>query len=182
MRTTTIIKVCSLGILAVGLALLAGCSAVGKMPIEYDNWAKAQKPASEDALVYIVRPSNQGKAVLFKVTCDGNPIGATGGARYIFTKQPPGPHLFVSKAENKSELPIVLEGGKTYYLEQKVKMGLLKARNNLERLDDAEGIEKLARCSLSEDTVADIPGAEAYQQQLRDKKAEAASRKDDDPE
>ena len=166
---------CSLATLLLGLVYLGGCSAVGEMPIEYDTYARELRPAEDEALVYIVRPSGMGRVSKFLVTCDGDSIGATGGGRYIFTLQKPGAHVFVSEAENDSELPIVLEGGRTYYLEQKIKMGLMSARNNLERLSDAEGIEKLADCTLSEEIVAHIPGSEEYMEELRRKKAEAAA-------
>ncbi len=148
------------------LTSLAGCSGVGKMPIQFDSYARHLDPPAEKALVYVVRPSSMGQTVRFTVTCDGDSIGATGGGRYIYTLQEPGAHLFVSKAENKSELPIVLEAGKTYYLEQQIKMGLLTARANLERLDDVEGREKLEKCSLSEEITEIPPGAEDHMQKV----------------
>jgi len=156
---------------------LAGCSGVGKMPVQFDDYARRLEPPAEQALVYVVRPSNAGKIMRFTVQCDGDSIGATGGKRYIYTLQPPGAHVFVSRAENKSELPIVLEAGQTYYLEQKIKMGIFSARANLERIPDAEGREKLAKCALSEEIVAPIPGSEAYMQQLRAEKRERAERR-----
>ena len=67
----------------------------------------------------------------------------------------PGNHTFISKAENTSELSLVLEAGKTYYFEQKVSMGFLKARNKLVRLEDAEGRERLLKCELSTETAAE---------------------------
>ena len=50
----------------------------------------------------------------------------------------------------------------------------MSARNNLERLDDAEGIKKLAKCALSEEITAHIPGSEQYMQALREKKRRSA--------
>jgi hypothetical protein len=134
-----------------GLLILTGCAAVGKAPVEKDLEAKKLAPPEGKALVYIVRPSSMGMAIKMEVTCDGKYLGATGGGRFIYAILDPGSHVFVSKAENKSELPIVLEANKTYYLEQKIKMGIIKARNNLERIEDAEGKDKLNRSSLSAD-------------------------------
>ena len=130
---------------------IAGCSAVGQMPPEMDMKAKEMGPLEGKALVYILRPATFGTAIKMEVTCDGINIGSTGGGRYIYSILEPGSHVFISKAENKSELPIILEAGKVYYLEQKVKMWILKARNNLERLDDQEGRDKLLKCKLSND-------------------------------
>lgn len=159
-------RITSLLLVLVAVGGSAGCSAVGKLPVQFDEYARGLAPDSARALVYVVRPSNAGKISKFVVTCDGDSIGATGGRRYIYTLQPPGKHLFVSRAENRSELPIALEGGRTYFLEQKIRMGLLSARNSLERVGEAEGREKLAKCSLSEELVAVVPGSEAHMQKL----------------
>jgi hypothetical protein len=69
--------------------------------------------------------------------------------------------VFASQAENKSELPLVLEAGKTYYLEQQVRMGILMARNKLVRLEEGPGRERLLKCSLSKDLAAEPPAAGA---------------------
>ena len=130
---------------------IVGCSAVGRMPLEVDNMVREMSPPDGKALVYILRPTSFGGIVRMEVTSNGNYIGATGGGRYIYAILEPGNNTFISKAENKSELKIVLEAGKIYYFEQKLKMGILMARNELIRLDDAEGREKLLKCSLSKD-------------------------------
>jgi len=151
-------KVAWLGFFAVTLTLV-GCSAVGTLPKDVDERAKNLAPAEGQALVYVVRPSNLGRAIGMTVTCDGREMGKTGGQRYIYAMVDSGDHEFVSQAENKSELTIVLEAGKTYYFEQQVKMGLLKARNKLVRLDDEEGRKRLLKCSLSKDLGATPPEA-----------------------
>jgi len=133
------------------LFFLVSCSAVGRMPLEVDNMVREMRPPDGKALVYILRPTSFGGIVIMEVTSNGNYIGATGGGRYIYAILEPGNNTLVSKAENKSELQIVLEAGKTYYFEQKVKMGIIMARNELIRLDDAEGREKLLKCALSKD-------------------------------
>jgi hypothetical protein len=38
-----------------------------------------------------------------------------------------------------------VEAGKTYYLQQKVKMGFMKARNQLVAIDEAEGKKALSK-------------------------------------
>lgn len=137
-----------LGLLSV---LLTGCNAVGKMAPALDDQAKVMVAPDDKALVYIVRPARTGSKVGMTVTCDGIYLGKTGGKRYIVTTVTPGKHHFISKAENQSELTFILEAGSTYFLEQKVKMGFFKSRNNLERISDSEGREKLQKCSLSDD-------------------------------
>jgi len=140
-----------------GLALAlsaAGCAMVGTMPKEQGDQARNLTPPEGKALVYVVRPARIGMGVPMTVTCDSVEVGRTGGARFVYAVLDTGAHVFASKAENRSELPIVLEAGKTYYLEQKVTMGLLYARNKLVRLEEKEGREKLLKCYLSNDNSA----------------------------
>lgn len=133
------------------VSFMAGCSAVGKMPTAVDLKIRDLSPPEGKALVYVLRPTSFGSIVKMEVTANGQYIGATGGKRYIYTILDPGKYIFSSKAENTSELHLVLEPGKTYYIEQKVKMGIIMARNELLRLDDIEGHRKLSQCSLSND-------------------------------
>ncbi len=128
---------------------VVGCSAVGTMPKDVDEQAKNMTPTEGKALVYVVRPARIGMAVGMRVSCDGHEIGYTGGKRFIYAVLDSGAHVFASQSENKSELPLVLEAGKIYYLEQQVKMGLIVARSKLVRLNDEEGRKKLLKCSLS---------------------------------
>jgi hypothetical protein len=155
---------------------VVGCAPVGKMPVEIEEAALMLEPGNDEALVYIVRPAWFGFAVKFKLWCDDEYLGATGGGRFIFTHQQPGSYVFISKAENTSELLLDLEGGHTYYLEQQVKLGGFKARANLVRLDAAEGREKLEKCSLSDDIVDVVPGSEEYMERIRRKKLEEEER------
>lgn len=106
------------------------------------------------ALVYVVRPSGFGAAIRMRVTCDGISIGSTNGKRYIYSFVKPGKREFISKAENKDELVLMVEAGKTYFFEQKVQMGIVAARNQLERLDETDGRNKLAKCKLAGDCPA----------------------------
>ena len=138
------------------LALAACSTAKIEDPAEQERLRNLTAPA-DMALVYFVRPAAVGAAISMSVTCDGSPIGATNGKRYIFAYVKPGKREFVSKAENKDELLIELEAGKTYYFEQEVKMGILYARNRLSRLEDADGKRKLAKCKLSGDCPAYVP-------------------------
>ena len=132
-------------------SFLVGCSAVGKMPTAIDMKIRDIHPPEGKALVYVVRLTSFGSIVKMEISANGQYVGATGGKRYIYAVLNPGKYIFASKAENTSELHIVLEAGKTYYLEQKVKMGILMARNELVRIDDIEGRTKLSQCALSND-------------------------------
>ena len=51
----------------------------------------------------------------------------------------------MSKSENKDMLTINPQAGKTYYIKQKVKMGIAIARTGLEFIEENEGKEILRK-------------------------------------
>ena len=112
------------------------------------------EPTPTEAVVYVVRPAFSGKAVKFWAFVDDQPIGVTKGKTYLAVRVPAGAHLFWSRGENVSVLPLVVEAGKVYFIQQHVRMGGLKARVKLERLGDSDGRQALAKCKLAEMTAA----------------------------
>jgi hypothetical protein len=101
------------------------------------------------ALVYVVRPAGVGTLVRFNVyvddpgkdNLDENPreAGYTRGTQHIWFFVEPGEHTICSVAENRAELKLFAEAGKTYFIKQNVQMGAFVARNSVEFLDDVEG-------------------------------------------
>ena len=59
----------------------------------------------------------------------------------------------MSRAENDATLEMEAEAGKTYFLRQKVKMGMIKARTKLEIMGDIDGKKALNKCKLAATTV-----------------------------
>jgi hypothetical protein len=121
-------------VLAAGLA--SGCAYIGHVrqaPRDASERARNLTPPAGKALVYIVRPAGEADAVRMPVTCEGKELGTTGGRRFIYAALDPGSHVFISRAGGKSELPIVLEAGRTYYLEQKPTSGFPGTRSKLVR-------------------------------------------------
>jgi hypothetical protein len=106
-------------------------------------------PAPGQALVYVLRPARIGFAIQTRLAVDGEWVGANRGRQYFYLNLDPGVHYFCSRSENVSVLAMRLEAGRTYFLEQKIKAGLLKARNKLVLLSEAEGRDQLAECHLS---------------------------------
>ncbi|MBP7865532.1 MAG: DUF2846 domain-containing protein [Acidobacteria bacterium] len=113
---------------------------------------KKQHPTPEPppgkAMVYVVRPTMMGHGIQTKLAVDGSWVGANRGKCYFFFPLDPGEHYLCSQAENRSCLVISVEAGKTYYLQQQIKMGFMKARNKLVLLEDAAGKKALADCHL----------------------------------
>ena len=114
---------------------------------------KSQHPVPEQpadkALVYVLRPSMMGNKVQTKLAVDGEWKGVNRGNNYFYFTLDPGEHYFCSVAENHSLLKLNVEAGKTYYLQQHVEMGIMKARNKIEPMSEEEGKTKLAGAHLS---------------------------------
>jgi hypothetical protein len=118
-----------------------GCPAADvKFKTETDKSRHPMAEASKDkATVYVVRPTKWGNKVQTKMAVDGKWMGVNRGNNYFFFALDPGEHYFCSKAENRSVLKLKVEAGKTYYLQQKVKMGFMKARNQVVQIDEEQG-------------------------------------------
>ena len=100
--------------------------------------------AADKSLIYVLRPTMMGNKIQTKLAVDGEWKGVNRGNNYFFFTLPPGMHYFCSQAENRSVLVLTVEAGKTYYLQQGIRMGVMKARNELSVMDDAQGQKKLA--------------------------------------
>ena len=143
-----IIDIKLLGLLF-GLIFLASCTVVPKASSHDTEKAKKLMPSEENALVYIIRSTGFGSAIKMNISCNGKIIGATGAKQFIYNLIPPGHYTFASLAENTHELPLEIEAGKTYFIQQKVTWGVIQARTELVRVSPNEGKTKLGVCALS---------------------------------
>lgn len=111
--------------------------------------ASAPEPAVKPqfASVYIFRSEAIAPKVRMKVEIDGGQIGETGPGSFIYAEVTPGVRRIVSRAENVDTLEIELVAGKTYYVWQEVRLGLLSARARLKLMTDEEGKRGLTECS-----------------------------------
>lgn len=114
---------------------------------------KKQRPTPEPppgkAIIYVIRPTMAGNKIQSKLAVNGEWKGANRGNNYFYFELSPGEYHFCSRAENRSLLTLKVEAGKTYYLQQKIELGVMKARNKLVALDIEEGKVGLAKCHLS---------------------------------
>lgn len=130
---------------ALSLVLL-GCATaptVSEMRTDIQGFQLPMEPAADNSVVYIVRPSNVGFLIGFRVYVDQKEtpyyVGETHGGQYIYFKVTPGSHVIISQAENTAEYPITAEAGKVYFLQQVPSMGIIIARNDLFIAQDIEG-------------------------------------------
>jgi hypothetical protein len=106
------------------------------------------QPPPGKALVYIIRSSVLGLAVGVRVSINDYKIGLTRGRSFLYAILDPGTHIIRSMAENTSEIQLNVEAGKTYFIEQVIKMGVLIARNKIILLDEEYGRQLLNKCKL----------------------------------
>ena len=106
-------------------------------------------PADGKAMVYVLRPTMMGNKVQTKLAVDGDWKGVNRGNTYFFFELAPGEHYVCSKAENHNVMTLNIEAGKTYYLQQHIAMGVLKARTSIEVMPDDEAKLKLAKLHLA---------------------------------
>lgn len=107
------------------------------------QWGQVQH---DKALVYIIRPAFIGFAVKFWAYADDQFLGVTNGKNYTYAYVTPGEHVFWSRAENVNALKLNVQAGKTYYLQQHVRAGAIKATVDLELLDESEAKRLLEKC------------------------------------
>lgn len=120
-------------------ALSAGCASVKMADDTQDAQAKSFQVAPDKANIYVYRNESMGAGVKMPVTLNGKPVGETVAKSYLMLAVPAGQQTLVSSAENDSELKLTAEPGKNYFVWQEVKMGFIKARNNLQVVDEKTG-------------------------------------------
>lgn len=119
--------------------LTAGCASVKMADDSQDAQAKTFQVTPDKANIYVYRNESMGAGVKMPVTLNGKPVGETVAKSYLMLAVPAGQQTLVSSAENDSELKLTAEPGKNYFVWQEVKMGFIKARNNLQVVDDKTG-------------------------------------------
>ena len=93
-------------------------------------------PGDNEAVVYFVRPARVGGAINFFGFVDETPVGATRARDYTGAVVPAGERVIWARSGNVSAIRFTLEPGRTYYFEQEVKMGAMRARVSLEPMDE----------------------------------------------
>ncbi len=104
---------------------------------------------ADKALIYVLRPTMMGNKIQTKLAVDGEWKGVNRGDNYFFFTLAPGKHYFCSRSENRSVVVLQVEAGKTYYLQQEIRIGVMKARNNLAVISEDKAKEKLAKLKPS---------------------------------
>jgi hypothetical protein len=108
----------------------------------------------DKAIVVILRPDSKRFLTGNKIFCDDRYIGETGKNEFIYTVLPPGKHDFVvtAKRGRSQILEILVEQNKLYFITQYYSSG-----PKLKILSEANGLEKLSLCTLSDNCIETYP-------------------------
>ena len=131
---------------AIVVALTTSCASLPtpqEMAIEIEGYELPKYPEEGKAIVYIVRPNGVAPLVGFKVFVDEKTplmqMGKNGAGKYIYFNIEPGEHTIISKAENTATTIVNAKENDIIFIEQKAKMGLLFARNQIFEIDETKG-------------------------------------------
>lgn len=141
----------SILVAAIFIALLNACATTPMASKELDAEAKEfLPPLEEHSRIYLYRNEILGAAISMVVVLDGTLQGHTAASTYMVWDVPPGEHTLSSHAEDVSTLTLQTESGKTYFVWQEVKMGLMYARSLLQQVDEETGKKGVLECNLAE--------------------------------
>lgn len=125
------------------LVLISGCTSAR----QYVPLPDISKPVdSQNARIFVLRPTAFGSAVYMKITENILDIGLTGANSFLVWDRAPGHASIGGEAENDDVVDVQVVGGETYYVQQHVRMGIISARNDLELLSKDEGEKLLKKC------------------------------------
>lgn len=158
-----VVQLTRLALAGVLVSFLSACASVPMASPEQDAAAKEFRPPPADrAHLYVYRNESIGSAVKQPVVVDGIAVGQTAAKVFFLIPLAPGAHTVTSLAENTFDLPISVAGGKSYFVWQEVKFGLLQARTKLHLVDEEKGKEGVLECKLGQPTaLPPVPPAPA---------------------
>jgi hypothetical protein len=152
------IKKAILVIVIFSVSLFVGCASVPMASMEQDSALKAfSQPEANKAGLYIYRTSGLnilmgfwGFDVTKKVFIDGVCLGATAPKTYFYKEITPGQHQVQTESEFYSNtISFQAEGGKNYFCQQYIKMGIFNVGANVEMVSEQEGIAAVRKCNLA---------------------------------
>jgi hypothetical protein len=131
--------------------LLLGCASVKMASKEEDTALKNfNLPPSDKAGLYIYRSSFVGQALTKDVYVDSVFIGETANGVYFYLEIPPGTHTISTQSEfGDNSVMFEAEGGKNYFAEQYMKIGVFVGGAGIEMVDEKTGMQQVLNCELA---------------------------------
>ena len=145
-------KVISAILIISSVVLLFGCASVKMASKEEDTALKNfTLPPSDKAGLYIFRNSFLGQAVSREIYVDSVFIGKTANGVYFYLEISPGTHTISTESEfGENSVMLEAEGGKNYFAEQYIKVGIFSGGAGIEMVDESVGMQQVLDCELAE--------------------------------
>ena len=137
------------------LLLLSACASVPMASMDKDAKAKEFTPPPDKGAIYIYRNENLGGGMAITVSINDKTLGQTAPDTYFHVNVLPGSYSLKSLAENVSELTVMVEPGRIYFVWQEIKMGMWSARTKLQEVDGSTGRAAIASTKLIASSVGD---------------------------
>lgn len=137
-------------------ALLVGLAGCAKVPmqdsIESDMAKSFAEPASDKSGVYIYRKTVLGSALKKDVWVDNNCVGQTAPKVFFYLEvEGDREHQFTTLSEfSPNHLNLFTEGGKNYFIEQKIKLGVFVGGAKLVEVNPETGMRDLKALSIAQ--------------------------------
>ena len=140
-----------LGAAIISVFLLSGCASVPMASMEQDATAKKfSQPAADKAGLYVFRNTFVGQALKKTVSLDGAIIGETANKIFFYKEITPGSHTLSTESEfSDNVITFQADGGKNYFSEQYIKMGVFVGGAGLKMVPEEEGKRKVLECGLA---------------------------------
>lgn len=132
--------------------LLSGCATVPMASKEEDAKLKTfQKPSENKSGIYVYRNSFVGQALKKNIYINGVLIGESANKVFFFKEVEPGEVMLSTESEfSENNLTVKTEGGKNYFFEQYIKMGVFVGGAGLKAVSDTEGMKNVQECELAQ--------------------------------
>jgi hypothetical protein len=138
------------------VSAISGCASVQKADQGASTRAKVFAPLTDKGVVYVYRDELLGAAIKMPVKVDDLVAGQTGPKSFLQLALSPGHHTIASLTEKDATVSLDVEAGKTYYVWQEVKMGLMSARSALHVVSADVGKAGVRKCDLLQTEAAGL--------------------------
>jgi hypothetical protein len=135
----------------ISVSLLIGCATVPMAPTEQDTAFKAfSQPTTDKAGLYVYRNSAAGGMLKKKVYVDGVLLGETAPKTFFYKEITLGQHQISTQSEfSDNAITFQAEGGKNYFCQQYIKMGVFVGGANVKMVSEEEGKKQVLECNLA---------------------------------
>lgn len=137
---------------ALAILFLSGCASVPMESLEQSDAAKEfSAPASDRAGLYVYRSGSFGGALKKDIWIDGECIGES-APNVFFYKEVQGDkeHTISTESEfSPNDLPVATVGGKNYFIQQYMKMGVFVGGAGLKLVDEEVGKKAIKKLKMA---------------------------------